>query len=258
MWSKLKHRAAAQCCDAELGCKAQKLTLTSVMDLSFRGSKKRHNSTRGTPLYVLVTKSSTRKCRFFPELPGDSSPVCMQSVYPSCTCAVSSFCNITNTQNTAEHLQLIPKVQTTVSVSSDWQLIQCLFLLSIWNRTCLLTANFKIQFKLDSWHAFVPKSEKKKKKQTVTHKTLYKSSIYIQAVLALVPGIRRKPGWALRRACQLGDEAFCWFTSVHTVTQHSSCLARQLLQNIWLALLHRGTFSSSLITCHIESHCPLL
>lgn len=40
----------------------------------------------------------------------------MQSVYPSCTCAVPSFCNIANTQNRAEHLQLVPKVQTSVSV----------------------------------------------------------------------------------------------------------------------------------------------
>lgn len=60
--------------------------------------------------------SKFMKVSIFLHLLGDFSPVCMQSVYPRCTCAVPSACNITNIQKMVQLLQIVPKVKMNISV----------------------------------------------------------------------------------------------------------------------------------------------
>lgn len=217
------------------------LTLTSVLELSFRfrGSNKRHNSIRDFLLCRFGYKDFDTFSKFMkmslpPWITGGLLlslcslfiPIAHVQFLPSVTSLIRK-----TGQSTSSLSPRCKRVSLSISVSFDWQLIQSVFLPSILNRTCLLPANFKIQFKFYSWHAFGPKSEKKKRKQTeVKHETLDKSSIYIPAVWPLIPWIRGTPGWALHGGRQWGDEAFCSFTSVHMVTQHSGGLARQHVQ----------------------------
>lgn len=159
-------------------------------------------------------------------------------------------------QSTSSLSPRCKRVSLSISVSSDWQLIQSVFLPSILNRTCLLPANFKIQFKFYSWHAFGPKSEnetdrgKARNTRQIFH--LHTGSA------ATGPTDQRKTWLSTTRGSSAWRQSFLLIYICTYGYAAQRRLGMPTRANIWPALLHRGTFSSSLIICHAESLCPLL
>lgn len=146
-------------------------------------------------------------------------------------------------------------ISVSISISADWQLIQSVFLPSICTRICLLTANFKIQFKLYSRHAFAPRRERKNKKQTKTQNNLQITHLH-KGSIAAGPTDPQKKSWlssadgsSVLRLCYLLILRYSTHTSGHLYGYAAQQrLGTPAPANIWLALLHCSTWRRSLVS----------
>lgn len=180
--------------------------------------------------------SKFMKVSIFLHLLGDFSPVCMQSVYPRCTCAVPSACKNGAAppdcpQGENEYLCLSP-----LTLTDNWFDLFFCRQFAIESVYSLQTSKFNSNF-IEDTHLLQGGRKRIRNKQRKTQNNLQITHLHKGSIAAGPYGAtEEKLAQLCRRFVSVEMMLFADCDTLHihlyicTVTRHSSGLARQLLQ----------------------------